>query len=136
MNTLRDVTLPDIGDFDEVEVIEILIAVGDSIAAEDSMITLESDKATMEIPAPANGTVKDIKVSLGDKIAVGALILTLEEDADDTTKPKAAEIKQSTDTPTAAATPAKDNEQASAMLASSAMPSNFEKGDKHAEVLI
>ena len=79
MSNLTEVPLPDIGDFDEVEVIEILVAVGDSVEQESSLITLESDKATMEIPSPANGVVKEIMVSVGDKIAQGAVILKLEE---------------------------------------------------------
>ncbi len=82
MSKLTKVHLPDIGDFDEVEVIEILVSVGDTVAQEDSLITLESDKATMEIPSPATGVVKEIKVSIGDKIAEGALILLLEVQAD------------------------------------------------------
>ena len=79
MSKLTEVRLPDIGDFDEVEVIEILVAVGDTVEQETSLITLESDKATMEIPSPAAGLVKEILVSVGDKIAEGATILKLEE---------------------------------------------------------
>ncbi|PSQ91412.1 MAG: hypothetical protein BRD57_04440, partial [Proteobacteria bacterium SW_6_67_9] len=78
MSTTKDIPVPDIGDFDEVEVIEVLVAPGDTIAAEDSLITLESDKASMEIPAPEGGTVGAIKVSVGDKIAQGDTIITLE----------------------------------------------------------
>ncbi len=81
MATVEDILVPDIGDFAEVEVIEILVKPGDRIEAEQSLLTLESDKATMEIPAPRAGVVKEIKVKLGDKIAAGDLILTLEGDA-------------------------------------------------------
>ncbi len=70
--------MPDIGDFDQVDVIEVLVAAGDTIAAEQSLITLESDKATMEIPAPEAGVVKELKVAVGDKIGQGAVILVLE----------------------------------------------------------
>ena len=80
MSTI-EVNVPDIGDFASVEVIEILVAVGDSIRAEQSLITLESDKAAMEIPSPADGVVKAIKIKVGDKIAEGAVILLLEESA-------------------------------------------------------
>lgn len=73
-----DVKVPDIGDFDNVPVIGILVAVGDTVAAEDPLIELESDKATMEVPSPAAGVVKSIAVSEGDEVAEGALILTLE----------------------------------------------------------
>jgi pyruvate dehydrogenase E2 component (dihydrolipoamide acetyltransferase) len=74
----RDVTVPDIGDFKDVEVIEILVKKGDAVAKEQSLITLESDKATMEIPSPVAGVVKEIKVKVGDKVAKGSTILSLE----------------------------------------------------------
>ena len=74
-----EINVPDIGDFDEVEVIELLISKGDKIQAEDSLITVESDKASMEIPAPSAGTIIDIKVSVGDKVKQGSLIAILEE---------------------------------------------------------
>ena len=73
-----EVTVPDIGDFDEVEVVEVLVAVGDNVAEEASLITLESDKASMEVPSPAAGTVRSLAVSVGDRLAAGAPILTLE----------------------------------------------------------
>ena len=82
MSQTRDIPVPDIGDFDEVEIIEVLISPGDTIAAEDSLITLESDKASMEIPAPEGGTVKEVKVEVGQKVKEGDTILSLEaEDA-------------------------------------------------------
>jgi len=73
-----DVLLPDIGDFKAVEIIEILVSSGDEVAVEDSLLTLESDKATMEIPSPHAGTVKDLLVKVGDKISEGHKLLTLE----------------------------------------------------------
>ena len=78
MSETKEVPVPDIGDFDEVEVIEVLISEGDTVAAEDSLITLESDKASMEIPAPFGGTVKSVKIGVGDKVAEGSTICTLE----------------------------------------------------------
>jgi len=72
------VPVPDIGDFKEVEVIEVLVKPGDSVAKEQSLITLESDKATMEIPAPSAGVVKEIRVKVGDKVSKGSPILSLE----------------------------------------------------------
>ncbi|MBL4711819.1 MAG: dihydrolipoyllysine-residue acetyltransferase [Gammaproteobacteria bacterium] len=78
MAEIKDILVPDIGDFDGVEVIEILVAAGDSIAVEDPLVSLESDKAAMEIPSPLAGTVKEIKVSLGDKVAEGGLLITIE----------------------------------------------------------
>ena len=78
MSQTIEVQLPDIGDFHDVEVIEILVAPGDSVAPEDSLLTLESDKATMEIPSPQGGVVKEIRVKVGDKINRGDVILLLE----------------------------------------------------------
>lgn len=72
--TSQPVLVPDIGDFEAVEVIEVLVKAGDSVAAEASLITLESDKATMDIPAPFGGTVTAVKVKVGDKVAAGSLI--------------------------------------------------------------
>ena len=75
---LKDVLVPDIGNFDSVDVIEVLIKAGDTIAKDDSLITVESDKASMDIPAPFAGVVKEVKVKIGAKVAEGTLILTLE----------------------------------------------------------
>ena len=77
MGKLKQVLLPDIGDFSGVEVIEILVAPGDSVAKDDSLITLESDKATMEIPAPEAGRVKKLLIKVGDKLSQGDAILEL-----------------------------------------------------------
>lgn len=74
----KEILVPNIGDFSEVEVIEILVSPGDSIAVEDSLISVESDKASMEIPAPEAGVVKEVKVNLGDKVSEGSLILVLD----------------------------------------------------------
>ena len=75
---LIDITVPDIGDFDEVTVIELLVKPGDSIAADQSLLTVESDKASMEIPSSHAGVVKELKVKLGDKVKQGSLIAVLE----------------------------------------------------------
>ena len=82
MATTQDVLLPDIGDFTDVEIIEMLVAPGDRVEPEQSLLTVESDKATMDIPAPAGGVVKELKVGVGDKISQGDLLLTLEAKAD------------------------------------------------------
>jgi dihydrolipoamide dehydrogenase len=76
-----EVKVPDIGDFKEVEVIEVLVKPGDAVAKEQSLITLESDKATMEIPSPGAGKVAEIKVKVGDKVSKGSLILLLQGEA-------------------------------------------------------
>jgi len=73
-----EVKVPDIGDFTDIPVIEVLVKPGDTVKAEDSLVTLESDKATMDVPAPAAGVVKDLRVKVGDKVSQGTLILTLE----------------------------------------------------------
>ena len=73
-----DIAVPDIGDFDEVTVIELLVKPGDTIKADQSLLTVESDKASMEIPSSAAGVVKEIKVKLGDKVKQGSLVLSLE----------------------------------------------------------
>jgi pyruvate dehydrogenase E2 component (dihydrolipoamide acetyltransferase) len=75
---VKEVTVPDIGDFDDVPVIEVLVSPGDTVAEEDPLVTLESDKATMDVPSPFAGVVQDLKVSVGDKVAQGTLLLSLE----------------------------------------------------------
>ncbi|HEY5667332.1 MAG TPA: dihydrolipoyllysine-residue acetyltransferase [Gammaproteobacteria bacterium] len=76
-----EVTVPDLGDFSDVEVIEILVQPGDVVAAEDSLITLETDKATMDVPSPVAGTVSEVKVAPGSTVSAGDLIVVLEADA-------------------------------------------------------
>lgn len=78
MDALTDVTVPDIGDFADVPVIEVLVAAGDVIAAEDPLVVIESDKATMEIPSPAGGVVRELLLAVGDKVSQGTPILRLE----------------------------------------------------------
>jgi len=73
-----EVKVPDIGDFKDVPVIEVLVKPGDAVKKDDSLITLESDKATMEVPAPSSGTVREIRVKVGDKVSEGVAILTME----------------------------------------------------------
>ncbi len=78
----KEIRVPDIGDFADVEVIEILVAPGDTVKAEQSLISVESDKAAMEIPAPEGGVVKELKIKIGDKVSEGSLILLLEPAAE------------------------------------------------------
>jgi dihydrolipoamide dehydrogenase len=86
-----EVKVPDIGDFGEVPIIEVLVAAGDEVAVEDPLVTLESDKATMDVPTPFAGTVKELKAKVGDKVTEGTLLLTLEAvDSPETTEPVAA----------------------------------------------
>ncbi len=98
--SLQDVLVPDIGNFDSVDVIEVLVKAGDTIAKDDSLLTVESDKASMDIPAPFAGVVKAVKINVGDKIAQGHLILTLEMQSE-SDAPKAESKLEAKPTPTA-----------------------------------
>jgi pyruvate dehydrogenase E2 component (dihydrolipoamide acetyltransferase) len=89
-SSVKAVEVPDIGDFDDVPVIEILVSVGDEVAVEDPLVTLESDKATMDVPAPVAGTVKEVAVKLGDRVSQGSALLTLETAAQREPPPAAA----------------------------------------------
>ena len=102
MSNLVEVIVPDIGNFDSVDVIEVLVKVGDTVAKEDSLITLESDKASMDIPSSDAGVVKAIKVKVGDKIAKGSPILVLEAEASSAAQTEAPKAE----TPQAEAAPA------------------------------
>src|SRR3954449_9453436 len=75
---MTQVIVPDIGDFKSVEVIEVLVKPGDKVTKEQSLVTLESDKATMEIPSPAAGVVKELRLKVGDKVSQGSAILVLD----------------------------------------------------------
>src|SRR3954454_3042098 len=109
--TMTDtIKVPDIGDFKDVPVIEVHVKPGQIIAAEDTLVTLESDKATLDVPAPAAGTIGEVKVKIGDKVSAGTVIATFAGAA-------------------AASAPA------AASPAASASPSTA-KGDLHAEVLV
>src|SRR5712664_1677405 len=94
-----EVKVPDIGDFKDVEVIEVLVKPGDSIAKEQSLISLESDKATMEIPSPGAGVVKELRVKLGDKLSQGSVILILEPGAEKAAAQKPAVEKPAVEKP-------------------------------------
>jgi pyruvate dehydrogenase E2 component (dihydrolipoamide acetyltransferase) len=101
--SIVEVKVPDIGDFKEVEVIELMVKPGDTIKVDQSLITVESDKASMEIPSSHAGVVKEIKVKVGDKIAEGSLVLTLEESASADSSAGAAAAPAAAPAPAAAA---------------------------------
>ena len=92
MSKIVKVEVPDIGDFKDVDIIEVTVAAGDQIAAEDALITLESDKATIEIPSPQAGTVREVLVKVNDKVSQGDVILTLELPGSEASTTKAAEV--------------------------------------------
>ncbi len=77
MSKIEEIKIPDIGDFDAVEVIEIAVSIGDSVQPEDTLITVESDKASMDIPSPNTGEIKEIKVNIGDKVSEGTPIISM-----------------------------------------------------------
>ena len=101
-----EVKVPDIGDFKDVEVIEILVKPGDTVAKEQSLISLESDKATMEIPAPEAGVVKSIVIKLGDKVSEGSLILNLESQESRKGSPQEEKKEEKKESPEPAPSPA------------------------------
>ena len=96
----KDVLVPDIGDFKDIPVIEVLVKPGDHVKAEESLITLESDKATMEVPAPFDGVIKELRVKVGDDVSEGTVILSLEEAS------PSREPQMNEDTPAAPTAPA------------------------------
>lgn len=129
MPNVIEVRVPDIGDFKDVPVIELLVKPGDTVAAEDSLITLESDKATMEVPAPAAGVVKELKIKVGDKVSQGTLILMLEASG------AAAAAAPATAPAPAPAAPSAPS-AVPAPKPAPAKPSSVVKGDVHAEVVV
>ena len=117
MTTETEIKVPDIGDFENVEIIEVLVKPGDSIAAEDSLITVESEKASMEIPSPSAGIVKSMAVKVGDKVSEGSVILAMEID------------------PETAGTPSEKDKQEQARTEPAAV--SFDgQADKQAEVVV
>jgi len=110
MSTTSDavaVEVPDIGDFEDVPVIEILVSPGDSVAVDDPLLTLESDKATMDVPAPFAGTVGELMVKVGDKVSQGVKLLTLSRSGDNGGAESSADDgpRPSTGSATSSATP-------------------------------
>ncbi|MGA0023826.1 MAG: dihydrolipoyl dehydrogenase [Burkholderiales bacterium] len=139
MSKLVEVKVPDIGDFKNIPVIEVLVKPGDTVNKEDSLVTLESDKATMDIPAPSAGVVKSLSLKPGDKVSKGTLILTLEESSGDAA---AAPAAKPTPAPVAAAQKPSPAPAASAPAAASAAAASTKtdisgiKADFHAEVVV
>ncbi len=138
MSKIVNVEVPDIGDFSEVDIIEVLVHAGDIIAEEDPLITLESDKATIEIPSPSAGTISEVLVNVNDKVSQGSLILKLElsdraagsdnsEPAAATEKTPAAQTTESEKTPAAQTAPQTAPQASSAPAGDS---------DLHADVVV
>jgi len=107
-----EIIVPDLGDFDEVEVIELLVSVGDGVSREDSLITVETDKAAMDIPSPENGVIESLSVAVGDKVSSGEVVGTLTIEVSDTVVIAPALKYEPTGDTTALSTPAKPEGQA------------------------
>jgi dihydrolipoamide dehydrogenase len=135
MSNVIEVKVPDIGDFKNIPVIEVLVKPGDQIRKEDSLITLESDKATMEVPSPESGVVREMKVKTGDKVSQGSLILLLEAANAEAKAPAApaASAARSESPVTEAPKPAAPRPPAAP---AGGMSPPLVKGDLHAEVLV
>ncbi len=138
MNNLLEIRIPNIGDFKDVPVIELLVNLGDAVEKETPLITLETDKATMEVPAPQVGVVKEIKVKIGDKVSEGTLVLILEPTA------KSAETTETTEMPVPSSVLAqaegatRNDSPAGVNLASApaSSSSDFPPGDIQADVVV
>src|SRR5207249_1956968 len=106
-----EVKVPNIGDFKDVPVIDVLVKPGDNVKPEDPLVTLESDKATMDVPSPNAGVIKDVKLKVGDKVSEGSVILTLETQAAAAAPPpQPSPAKREESAPSPAATPRPANE--------------------------
>ncbi len=139
MSSSIEVRVPDLGDFEDIPVIEVLVHPGDSIKPEDPLVTLESDKATMDVPAPAAGVVKDVKVKVGDKVSKGSLVLTLDSEsgAQPAAPSEAAKPKDASPQPAKESAPAPAVQPASAPQPTSAArtpsePTRADTADKEA----
>jgi len=120
---VKEVAVPDIGDFDEVPVIEVLVSPGDTVAEEDPLVTLESDKATMDVPAPFAGVVQDLKVNVGDKVSQGTALLLIEVGGGDNGAEPAQEPKESKEPGEAGAAETAVEAEAEAETADAPQPS-------------
>jgi len=138
MSNVIEVKVPDIGDFKGIPVIEVLVKPGDTVNKEDALVTLESDKATMEVPAPVAGTVKELKIKVGDKVSQGSLILLLEgaaaAKADAPVQPAPAQPAPAANPGASKPAPAPAAKTPSAPTATASTP--VVKGDIHAEVVV
>jgi dihydrolipoamide dehydrogenase len=127
MSQIIEVKVPDIGDFKDVPIIEIFVKVGDMIEAEQSLLTLETDKAAMEVPSTTAGVIKSINVKLGDKVSKGSVIFTIESSTSAATKTSTASVPTKATTAPVAAAP---------IQAPTPAAKDFPKGDIHAEVVV
>ena len=134
MSKIVNVEVPDIGDFTDVDIIEVLVSVGDTIAEEDALITLESDKATIEIPSPSAGTVKEVLVNVNDKVTQGDLILKLEVTADSSASAISSDSASGSENTENQETPVAVEPGAETAHTAQAAPAGV--SDQHTEVLV
>ena len=136
MSKIINVEIPDIGDFTDVDIIEVVVSSGDVVAVEDPLITLESDKASIEIPSPSAGTITEVLVAVDDKVSQGSLILKLKvADGDTSDTPSASEQTKTTEPTAQSESTAVETTQAAQIAAPT--PSTFDGGsDMHAEVMV
>ena len=125
-----EVMVPDIGDFKDVEVIEVLVKPGDAIAKDQSLITVESDKASMEIPSSAAGIVKELRIKLGDKVSKGSAVLSLEASS------STVEAAPAASAPVATASAAATSAMASSATASAGGAAEGDQPDIECDVLV
>jgi dihydrolipoamide dehydrogenase len=134
MSSTIEVKVPDIGDFKDIPVIEVLVKPGDAIRKEDPIVSLESDKATMEVPSPVNGLVRELKIKVGDKVSKDTVLLTLEPQEQPQAQPPQSKAPASAPAPQAART---SNDTPSAPpVTAPATPAATIKADMHAEVVV
>src|SRR5471032_1335683 len=132
MSQAIEVKVPDIGDYTDIPVIEVLVKVGDTVEKEQSLVTLESDKATMDVPSSAAGVVKEVKVKVGDTVSEGSVIVVVEAEGGAAAPAPAPVAKQPVEKPSdAPATPSPAPAQPSALAQAPSIPAG-EGGARHA----
>ncbi len=139
MGSIIDIQVPDIGDFENVEVIEVLVSAGDRVERDASLVTIESDKASMEIPSPRAGVVRELCVQLGSRVSEGSVLLRLE--ADDATQSDRSAPTVAPEPTAAEASASAQRERAAAAIppreaAAKETPRSFTPSDRHAEVVV
>ena len=130
------VQVPDIGDFKDIAIIEVLVKPGDKVSAEQALITLETDKATVDVPAPSAGVVKELKVKVGDKVSQGSVILMLEMKQGARSEERATPTATQSLPPDLQATKPASQSPSAPLQSSIPAPQSFTKGDLHAEVVV
>lgn len=132
MATTTEVAVPDIGDFTDIPIIEVLVAVGDTVEVEQGLVEIESDKATFEVPSTVAGTVKELKVAVGDKVSEGSVIAVIEGSGDSEAGGDSGEAPSDSQAPSASEEAPSESKAKPEVEASA----DFERGDVHAQVVV